>query len=71
MSFLSALQGEELAILEQYLSPVHFPRNSCIMREGDPGDGAILLMREQSVLNSRTWKRTQIASWAIWSQDHF
>ncbi|MBM4461791.1 MAG: aldehyde dehydrogenase family protein [Chloroflexi bacterium] len=43
MSFLSALQGEELTILEQYLSPVHFPRNSCIMREGDPGDGCYII----------------------------
>jgi acetaldehyde dehydrogenase/alcohol dehydrogenase len=43
MSFLSALQGEDLAILEQYLSPVHFPRNSCIMREGDPGDGCYVI----------------------------
>lgn len=43
MPFLSALQGEELGIFEQYLSPVQFPRNSCIMREGDPGDGCYVI----------------------------
>ena len=43
MSFLSALQGEELAIFEKYVSPVQFPRNSCIIREGDPGDGCYII----------------------------
>ena len=43
MSFLSALQGEELAIFEKYIAPVQFPRNSCIIREGDPGDGCYII----------------------------
>jgi acyl-CoA reductase-like NAD-dependent aldehyde dehydrogenase len=43
MPFLSALQGEEHVILEKYLSPVRFSRNSCIMREGDPGDGCYII----------------------------
>jgi acyl-CoA reductase-like NAD-dependent aldehyde dehydrogenase len=43
MPFLSALQGEELAILEEYVLPVQFPRNSCILREGDPGDGCYII----------------------------
>jgi acyl-CoA reductase-like NAD-dependent aldehyde dehydrogenase len=43
MSFLSALQGEELTIFEKYVSPVQFPRNSCIIREGDPGDGCYII----------------------------
>jgi acyl-CoA reductase-like NAD-dependent aldehyde dehydrogenase len=43
MSFLSALQGEELAIFEKYVCPAQFPRNSCIIREGDPGDGCYII----------------------------
>ncbi|MDY6912573.1 MAG: aldehyde dehydrogenase family protein, partial [Chloroflexota bacterium] len=40
---LSALQGEELAIFEKYVSPVQFPHDSCIIREGDPGDGCYII----------------------------
>jgi len=43
MSFLSALQGEELAIFEKHINPVQFPRNSCIIRQGDPGDGCYII----------------------------
>jgi acetaldehyde dehydrogenase/alcohol dehydrogenase len=43
MSFLSALQGEELTIFEKYVVPVQFPRNSCIMCEGEPGDGCYII----------------------------
>jgi acyl-CoA reductase-like NAD-dependent aldehyde dehydrogenase len=43
MSFLSALQGEEFAIFEKYLLPVQFTRNSCLIREGDPGDGCYII----------------------------
>lgn len=43
MSFLSAVQGEERAILEKYFLPVQFPRNACILREGDPGDGCFII----------------------------
>ena len=43
MSFLGALQGEGLAVFERYVSPVEFPRNSCIIREGDPGDGCYII----------------------------
>ena len=43
MSFLSALQGEDLAIFEKHVAPVQFPRNSCIIREGDPGNGCYII----------------------------
>jgi len=43
MSFLSELQGEELAIFEKYVSSAQFPRNSCILHEGDPGDGCYII----------------------------
>jgi CRP-like cAMP-binding protein len=43
MSFLSALQGEELAVFEKYLVPTQFPRGACIMVEGDPGDGCYIV----------------------------
>ena len=43
MSFLNALRDEELAIFERYVNPVRFPQNSCIMREGDPGDGCYII----------------------------
>ena len=43
MPFLNALQDEDLAIFEKYARPVYFPQNSCIMREGDPGDGCYII----------------------------
>jgi len=43
MSFLSALQGEEIAVFEKYLVPAQFPRGACIMVEGDPGDGCYMI----------------------------
>jgi len=43
MPFLNTLQGEELTILEKYILPVQFPRNSCILHEGDPGDGCYMI----------------------------
>jgi acetaldehyde dehydrogenase/alcohol dehydrogenase len=43
MSLLNALQDEELIIFERYVTPVHFPKTSCIMREGDPGDGCYII----------------------------
>jgi len=43
MSFVSALQGEELAVFEKYLLPTQFPRGACIMNEGDPGDGCYII----------------------------
>jgi acetaldehyde dehydrogenase/alcohol dehydrogenase len=43
MTFLSALQGEELAIFEKHVSHVQFPRNSCIIHEGDPGNGCYII----------------------------
>ena len=43
MSFLSALQGEELAIFEKHVCSVQFPRNSCVIRQGDPGDGCYII----------------------------
>jgi len=43
MSFVSALQGEELAVFEKYLLPTQFPHGACIMNEGDPGDGCYII----------------------------
>jgi len=44
MSFLNILQAEELGgALEKYLTPVQFPKNTCIMREGEPGQGCYIL----------------------------
>jgi len=43
MSFLSALQAEELAVFEKYLLPTQFPHGACIMNEGDPGDGCYII----------------------------
>lgn len=43
MSFLDALQGENLAVFEKYLSTVSFPTNSCIINQGDPGDGCYII----------------------------
>lgn len=44
MSFLNILQAEELGgALEKYLLPVQFPRNACIMRQGEPGQGCYIL----------------------------
>ena len=43
MSFLSALQGEEIAVFEKYLVPTQFPLGACIMVEGDPGDGCYIV----------------------------
>ncbi len=44
MSFLNILQAEELGgVLEQYLVPVQFAKNSCIMHQGDTGEGCYLI----------------------------
>jgi acetaldehyde dehydrogenase / alcohol dehydrogenase len=44
MSFLSILQEEELGgVLEKYLVPVQFPKNTCIMRQGDRGEGCYII----------------------------
>jgi acyl-CoA reductase-like NAD-dependent aldehyde dehydrogenase len=43
MSFLNVLQTEELAVVEEYLQPIRFPKNSCILQEGDPGDGCYVV----------------------------
>lgn len=43
MSFLNALQDEELTVFEQYVTPVYFPQHSCILHEGDPGDGCYII----------------------------
>jgi acyl-CoA reductase-like NAD-dependent aldehyde dehydrogenase len=43
MSFLSALQGEEIVVFEKYLVPTEFLRGACIMVEGDPGDGCYIV----------------------------
>jgi len=43
MAFLSVLTDKELAIFEKYASPVQFPKNSCIIEEGEPGDGCYII----------------------------
>jgi len=44
LSFLSILQAEELGgALEKYLVPVQFPKNTCIMRQGEKGEGCYIL----------------------------
>jgi acetaldehyde dehydrogenase/alcohol dehydrogenase len=43
MPFLHILQDEEFAPFEKYLLPVQFPHNTCIIREGDPGDGCYII----------------------------
>ena len=44
MSFLNILQAEELGgVLESYLVPVQFTRDSCIMRQGDSGEGCYII----------------------------
>jgi acetaldehyde dehydrogenase/alcohol dehydrogenase len=44
MSFLDILREEELGgILEKYLEPVQFPLNTCIMRQGDQGEGCYII----------------------------
>jgi len=44
MSFLNILQADELGgVLENYLEPVQFPKNTCIMRQGDKGEGCYII----------------------------
>jgi CRP-like cAMP-binding protein len=44
MSLLNILQAEELGgALERYLLPLQFAKNSCIMRQGDIGEGCYLI----------------------------
>ncbi|MCK4793923.1 MAG: aldehyde dehydrogenase family protein [Desulfobacteraceae bacterium] len=44
MPFLDILKEEELGgVLEKYLVPVRFPRDACIMRQGDPGEGCYII----------------------------
>ncbi|MCP4363426.1 MAG: cyclic nucleotide-binding domain-containing protein [Chloroflexi bacterium] len=43
MSFLNVLQTEELAVVEEYLQPIRFSKNICILQEGDPGDGCYIV----------------------------
>lgn len=43
MSFLTSLQSEDYAVIEKYLVSKQFSPNTCIMREGDAGDGCYLI----------------------------
>jgi acetaldehyde dehydrogenase / alcohol dehydrogenase len=44
MSLLNILQAEELGgVLEKYLAPVEFPQNTCIMHQGDKGEGCYII----------------------------
>jgi acetaldehyde dehydrogenase / alcohol dehydrogenase len=44
MSFLDILRLDELGgVLENYLVPVQFPQNTCIMHQGDKGEGCYII----------------------------
>jgi acetaldehyde dehydrogenase / alcohol dehydrogenase len=44
MSFLDILQADELGgVLEKYLVPVQFPQNTCIIHQGDKGEGCYII----------------------------
>jgi len=44
MSFLNILKADELGgVLEKYLEPVQFPKNTCIMHQGDKGEGCYII----------------------------
>ena len=44
MSFLDILKADELGgVLEKYLVPVNFPKNTCIMFQGDKGEGCYII----------------------------
>ncbi len=43
MSFMDILQESDAAILNSYFHPVNFPKGSCIIREGDPGEGCYFI----------------------------
>src|SRR5512136_1507687 len=43
MSFLDNLNPNDRAIVEKYLQPVRFKKDSCILRQGDAGDGCYLI----------------------------
>ena len=43
MSFLDTLSESETAIVNQYFHPVTFPKEACIMQEGEPGEGCYLI----------------------------
>lgn len=43
MPFLNELKEEDLEILQEYMEDIQFPKDSLIMREGDPGDGCYII----------------------------
>ncbi len=43
MSFLNTIQEDERAVVEEHLQTVRFPKNTCIFREGDQGDGCYFI----------------------------
>ena len=44
MSFLNILKADELGgALEKYLEQVQFPKNTCIMHQGDKGEGCYII----------------------------
>jgi acyl-CoA reductase-like NAD-dependent aldehyde dehydrogenase len=43
MSFLAALQGDQLRVFERYATAVRFPEGHLIMQEGDAGDGCYIV----------------------------
>lgn len=43
MPILSLLDSEECACVEQYLQPMHFPKDARIVKQGSPGHGCYLI----------------------------
>jgi len=43
MSFLDELNNLDKAVIDKYLLPIEFPKNTAILLEGDPGNGCYLV----------------------------
>lgn len=43
MNLFESLDANDKQILEEYLRPIRFPKGSCLVREGDPGDGCYFI----------------------------
>ena len=43
MTFLDSLGAQALEVVERYLQPKYFPQGTCIIKQGDQGDGCYLI----------------------------
>jgi acetaldehyde dehydrogenase / alcohol dehydrogenase len=43
MTFLNSLGAQALEVVERYLQPKYFPQGTCIIKQGDQGDGCYLI----------------------------